>query len=706
MFAQNFNQQARLPVPYNGIDQSTLSNQLPQGNDRIPPVQLSQWMNANQNIGLLALGMFRSNAQNSIQRSGTHCAAYNLLAQNGFNNQLWLDYCQLVIDFTEFLCVVKNYTPADGTKMAAQRVYEALLAVVFNTYGAELQHEQVTSSSFWPGLQTAAQIHASVTKDIRDYKSGAYNNQRGFGGGQPNYNTGNGQLPPIGQHNLGNTGGGYHVPPVNAGISSFQTTGYQPNGNSGYNIPTENGHGSSVGNSLYDDPTPQRPLKPVEEISSDTDYYGNSIKPEATPMNTFNQAQQQYVEPEHTDLPIPKSVNDVVVDPTYYAPHGAKLDLKRPYDNVYNPGGILIRPAHQVDWEVTFGDDMPWLQQTDPSRFCEFLVKFPDGTVKEKFVEWNPSMEYLRHELDAEMIRKAYRPSGEVVPNTVPMSTIGGDAATEVDVSLMIKDGHLKRNKVPPVLLQKTFTGTTDLDIEAQVTEELTNMMSVNFTKEIPQPAVEYRSTYLHPINMDEDGFGQLELVAKQEELGQVALSLRQLHTQGILSTRYFNFINDRLTKAVNDVLTDALALTATITDFCEDYVPLEEYINTKRGDAMVKVLRGAAKSILNKALCLMELTSEEDPSTYYIADNYLNFQLGWTLDQLSTLNIRQGKAVLLSASAHPTVLETLKGMIGRANSNEEFIVGTMRLITADGHYLEVIRGRLVAKAVLLKLVK
>lgn len=688
MFHNQFNQQARLPVPYNGIDQSTFSNQLPHGNDRIPQVQLSQWMSANQQIGLLALGTFRLNAQNSVSKSGTHCAAYNLLSQNGFNSQIWNEYGQMVVDFTEFLCVAKRYQPQEAVRMAAQRVYESLLAVVFGTYGAELQNEQVTSSSYWPALQTAAQIYTSVTNDIRNYKSGAFN--------QPSFNTGGmngGQLPPIGSSG-------------NGGISNFQTSGYQPNGG-GYHIPAvDNGNQNGVGNSLYDDPTPPKILKPVEEISSDTDYYGNPIPP-GEQMQTFNQAQQQqFIEPEETDLPIPTNVTEVVVDPTYYVPQGTKFNLKRPYDHVYNPGGIVIRPAHQVQWDVTLGDDMPWLQQTDPGRFCEFLVKFPDGTIKEKFVEWNPSMDYLKHELDAELRRKAYRPDGEVIACDMPVSTIGGDPAKEVEVAMLVKDGHLKRNAVPPVLLEKTFTGTTDLDIEAQVSEELSNLLQINFNKDFPQPASEYRSTYLHPINLTDDSFNQLEVLAKQEELGQVALGLRELSAQGVLSLRYYNFINDRFTKAVNDVLKDGLAQNTDITDFCEDYVHLEEHLLNKRGEGLVQVLRAAGPSIINKAMCLMELRDEDETSSYYVADNYLNFQLGWTLDQLSTLNIRQGKAVLVSASAHPTVIEALRGMIARANANEEFIVGTMRLITADGHYLEVIRGRLVAKAVLLKLVK
>lgn len=705
MFQNNFNQPARLPVPFNGVDQSTLNNQLPQGNDRTPQVQLSPWMNANQQIGLLAIGMLRAHAQNSVQKSGTHCAAYNLLSQGGFNNQVWNEYGQLVIDFVEFLCAIKRYQPQDACKMASQRVYEALLGVVFATYQQELQHEQITPSGFWAGLQTAQQIYTSVTTDVRNYKSGMYNQQQQQQFPNNGSFTGGGQLPQISMHQ--NTGG-YHVPPVaNAGISSFQTSGYQPNGGTGgYHVPDSGGSSSSVGNSLYDDPAPVKPLQPVEEISSDNGFYSSPIYQEAPQMQTFNQApQQQFVEAEESDLPVPMNVDQVVVDPTYYAPQGVKLDLKRPYDIVYNPGGIVIRPAHQTDAEVTMGDDMPWLQLVDPSRFCAFLVTFPDGTVKEKFVEWNPSMQYLRHELDAEMRRKAYRPEGIVVASEIPMSTIGGDAAPEAEVSMLVKDGHLKRSAVPPVLLEKTFTGCTDLDIEAQVNEELTNLLEVNFTKEIPQPAAEYRSTFLHPMAITEEAYNQLVMLGKQEELGQIALGLRELVAQGILPTRYYNFINDRFTSAVNGVLTDGLAMNLDITDFCEDYVALEEYLQGKRGEQLVTVLRGAARTVVNKAMCLMD-AGEDEQLTYYIADNYINFQLGWTLDDLSNLNIRQGKAVLISASAHPTILEALKGMITRANNNQEFIVGTMRLITADGQYLEVIRGRLVQKAILLKLMK
>lgn len=696
---QQFNT-AQLPVPHDSIDQSTLNPNLPNGNDRIPQVQLSQWMNANQQIGLLAIGLFRSMAQSSINKSGTHCAGYNLLAQNHFNNQVWTQWAQTVIDFVEFLCLVKRYQPQEAVQKGAQRVFEAFLGMVYHSYP---QLQQVTPNGMWGGLQTAMQIHQSIQADLQRYKTGQYNQPQG-------YNVGGGaQLPPINH-------GGYNVAPVNNGIASFQTSGYQPSNapTGGYHVPATGGNSNSVDSAFYDDPVPTKPLMPVEEISSDnTDYFGNPIPSQEQPkMQSFNQApQQSFAQPEETNLPVPSNVNEVVVDPTYYAPQGVKFDLKRPYDTVYNPGGIVIRPAHQVpEWEVTIGDDMPWHQLVDPRRFCTFLVKFPDGVIKEIFVEWNPSMEYLRHEMDAEMRRKAYRPEGIVVASATPISTIGGDAAKESEVFSLVKDGHLKRQSCPPVVLENTFTGATNLEVEASVREELQNLLEIQFDKDVPMPAVEYRSTFLNPLPITEECYDQLTMLSKQEELGQVALGLRELVTQGILPTRYFHFINDRFTRAVNDVLADGLTLTSIdITDFCEDYVALEDYLTEKKGDTYVKKLRDAASAIINKAMLLMDgYNGDEEDATreFHVADNYINFQLGWTLDDLAPLNIRSGKAVLISASAHPVILEALKGMIGRANSNPEFVAGALRLITADGYYLEVVKGRLVEKATLLKLVK
>lgn len=693
----NFNPNHGLPVPCNEQDPRWFNNNLPQGNDAVPPIQLSQWMQANQQVGLMTIGMVRAMAQAAANKSPTHCFVYNLLCQNGFQNQIWQQWAQTAVDFCEVLIIMKGYQPQDAINKAAQCTVEACMGVAFHTY-PPLQ--QVTPNNFWSGLQAAQQMYQQMTMDIRNLRSGNFNT----GMPQNNWSSGpSGNLPPINMAHHNQNYSGYqnhsnHGAQVSgpATVSNYQAH----NSYSGHAGPAS----GEVANSLYDVPVsePVKPLVPKEEIS--TDYYGNVINQEPQPMQSFPQAAPI----EETNLPIPTNVNEVVIDPTYYQPNGFKLDINRAYDLIHNPGGIAIQPAQLVDWEVTLGDDSPWLDLLDPNAYCRFLVKFPDGTVKEKYVEWTDAMNYLRHELDAELRRKAYRPNGIVVSTATPISTIGGDAMAASDVESLVKDGHLKRDVVPPVILPAIFQGSTDLEIESQVREDLSNLLEVNFNADIPMPNVEYRSQFTHTLPISHEAFERLVELREGKDLAQTALALRDLTTQGVLSIRVLHALNDRLTKAVNAVMADTMGLTVQIDDFCEDYLSLEDYLEKQRGQAMRRVLQGAAESILNRAMNVIATDSGEEhtPTMYHVVDNYINFQLGWDLADLANLNLKSGKPVLISALAHSVILDTLKPMIGRANQNREEFTGVLRLITRDGYYLEVLKGRLRENATLLKLVR
>lgn len=683
---QNFNANQGLPVQWNQVDQSCFNNNLPQGNDRVPNVQLSPWLNANQQVGLLTIGLLRGMAQSAAGKSPVHAFVYNLLAQNGFQNQVYQQWSQTAIDFCEFLIVVRGYTPQDAVNKAAQCTLESALGIAFHTYPTL---QQVTPNQFWAGLQKAQQMYQSITNDVRSLRSGSYMNNMGGGGNLPQVN--------MGQQYSAN------VPNYGASQVSGQSTLSQ------YNQPTSHYNTNSpssgeVMNSLYDIPgqEPVKPLTPKEEISSD--YFGNPIHKEPTPMQSFPQASIV----EETNLPIPSDVSEVVVDPTYYQPTGFKLDINRAYDIIHNPGGVEIRPAQLVDWTLTVGDDSPWPQLMDPQSYCLFMVRFPDGTVKEKFVEWTNSMDYLRHELDAEMRRKAYRPNGIVVSSSTPISTIGGDAIQLDEVQSLIQDGHIKRDSVPPIILPMIFQGSNDLEVEMQVREELSNVMEVNFSKDIPMPATEYRSCFLHPLPIDEEAFNELGKLIAENNLAQLAQGLRDLTLRGVISIRVLRVLNDRLTKAVNAVMTDGMCLTIQIDDFCEDYLGLEDYLEQNRGVAMRRVLQGAATAVINRAMTITETDDGEDLNAvmYHVVDNYINHQVGWDLDDIASLNLRSGKATLISTLAHPVILETLKGMIARGNANKDIFIGAMRVVTRDGYYLELIKGRLVENATLLKLVK
>lgn len=698
---QGYNPQGNLPVPCNQVDQRFFNNNLPDGNDAIPQVQLSQWMQQNQQVGLKAIGLFRGMAQGACQKTPLHTFAYNLLCSNGFQNQVYQQWCQTVVDFTEFLVNVKGYqmppppgyqsNGQDAAMVAAQKVLEAFLGVAFGTYPAL---QQVTPQQMIPALQQSQVMYNSINNDINAYKSGHYNRPQPQQQYQTNgYNHGN--LPQI---QVGQGGQNY----------SHAQVGGHANVSSGYNSQPQHHSPAApasgeVANSLYDIPS-QQPLVPKEEISNEQPY-NNAYYTEPAPMQQATQAQPV---PEATNLPIPTNINEVVVDPTYYQPTGFKLDINRAYDLIHNPGGIEIRPAQLVDWEITPGDDAPWPQLIDPQRYCLFLVKFPGGVVKEKFVEWTDAMQYLRHELDAELRRKAYRPNGIVVSSATPISTIGGDSVKATEVKSLVEDGHLKASAVPPVVLDDIFQGANDLEVEHSVREELSNLLQTNFSDDVPMPAVEYRSAFIQPIQLTQTAFDVIGELRQTKNLSQVAQGLRDLTTQGEVSIRVMRVLNERLAKAVNDVMRDGLGLTLEIDDFCEDYLHLEDHLEQKRGPQIRKKLQDAAEVVLNRALTVTVLYEEDDTSnaSYGVVDNFYNHQVGWDLADIASLNLKSGKAVLISQLAHPVILETLKGMIRRANEGKDTFTGILRLITRDGYYLELVKGRLIEGAHLLKLVK
>ncbi|ABY63033.1 hypothetical protein ST201phi2-1p204 [Pseudomonas phage 201phi2-1] len=693
----NFNPNQGLPVPCTEVDPRWFNNNLPQGNDCVPPIQLSQWMQANQPVGLMAIGLVRGMAQAAANKSPTHTFVYNLFCQNGFQNQVWQQWCQTAVDFTEFLIIVRQYNPNDAVKKAAQCVVEAAMGVAFHTYPVL---QQITPNNFWAGLQGAQQMYQSMINDIRSLRSGNYNNgmpSNQWQGGPPQ-----GNLPPINvQQHQSYSGYQNHGTQVTtqATVSNYQHT------NSSYsNAPTATS--GDVANSLYDVPVnePAKPLVPKEEISSGYDYYSTPLQQESAPMQSFPQAATV----EETTLPIPSNVAEVVVDPTYYQPTGFKLDINRAYDLIHNPGGIVIQPDQLVDWEITVGDDTPWPQLMDPNTYCRFLVKFPDGIVKEKFVEWTDAMNYLRHELDAELRRKAHRPNGIVVSSATPISTIGGDAMNATEVESLVKDGHLSRSAVPPVIISGVFQGSTDLEIEGQVREELSNMLEVNFNDDIPMPAVEYRSQFTHTLPLSDEAVEAINDIREAKDLGQAAQGIKALAVQGVISIRVMHALNKRLTDILNTTIADSMGLTWAIDDFCEEYLELEDFIEQKRGAAMRRVLQGTGEQVLNRALTIVATDDggEHTATLYHVVDNYLNHQVGWDLADLTTLNLKSGKPVLISALAHPVILETLKGMITRNNKAREEFNATLRVITRDGFYLEVIKGRLIENATLLKLVR
>lgn len=700
MFNTNGFAAPQLPVPYNQVDNSTFNGNLPNGNDAVPQINLSQAMMQQQQVALQAIGYFRAIAQSTVEKSPMHVFAYNLLSSNRFQNQVWQQWCQHLVTFTELLIMAKGYTTQDAIKMACTRLYEAFMGMAWKEYRQGLQ--QVVPNHLWNGLEAAAnQLCPTILNDNQKYLQGgpaAFQQQQTAFSGNNNFNNGSGFQNNNNQGNL---------PRINQATVSgnFGTHVQNNNGmmlNNGSNQSTA-GSGNIGG--FYDEPEQSKPLQPVEEVSSDV--YSQYPTEEYLPLNNNggnNQMNSNFSEytaatPEQEELPIPLSVAEVVIDPTYWQPTGYKLNMSGLYDHFFNPGGIEIRPAHKSEWELTLGDDVHYPYSVNPETHLMFHVRFPDGVVKEKAVEWTEQMNYMRHELDLELRRRAQRPNGIVVEAKVPLSTIGGTPVTHDEVIRIQEASDAPVVIKSPVILDNLFNGSTEMEVRESVVEAMEELLDTTFTAEYPMPAVEYVSLNTHYMKLSEEEVAKLKDMANCKDLALVALDLREMG-ETTLDVTYYRFLNQRLTASINRFMKENMSLTIEIDDFVTEMGELKDYIATKKGERYSTILQTGTQEILRKAI-----TVETTDGGTCIVDYTVNFQLGWFLDQLQTLNIHSGKPVLISDATHPTILETLRGMLKRCGA-ENIYSRNLRLITADGSTLELIRGYLVPNAMLLKLVK
>lgn len=697
-----FNNQ--LPVPYNQVDQSTFNGNLPNGNDVVPNINLSQAMMQNQQIALQAIGYFRLVAQSVVQKTPLHAFCYNMLAQNHFQNQVFQQWCQTLVTFVEFLIAVKGYNTNDAIQQGATKLYESLMGMAFKEYPAL---QQVTPQNMWNNLGSAVQMYQQINNDCQRYIQGgaaAFQNQstgfNNFSNNGVSNNNGGGNLPRI------NVNGG--------GNSGAAVTSHFNNSRNAVGMPLNNNAAgtASVNGGLYDEPLlqPEKPLQPVEEISSDVysqypteeSYPEMNLSGSPAPQHSanFNQSSAPVAATaEMEELKIPLNLEEIVIDPTYYQPVGYKLNMDGLFDHFYNPGGIEIRLAHKSPWEVTIGDMNNYHLLLDPSKFIMFHVKFPDGVVLEHIVKWTPQMDYARHELNDELRRRAHRPNGIVVESKHPISSLHGPAVQSDEITVARQDSELEYHPEGPVLLSQIFTGSTDLEVKSAVIEALEDLTGVTYGPGQPMPPVEYLSIATHYLKLTDEEFNLLDELSKCNDLGRVALDLKDLAMDGF-DHSYYRFLNSRLTNSVNRFMAENMSLKVEIDDFVTEIGELLDYLNTKKGPKYLEIIRKGTNDILRKAISV-----EDTDGGRCVVDYRVNYQLPWHLDELASLNIHSGKPVLVSTATHEGVQEVLRGMIRRVGA-ENIDARNLRLITADGAVLNLIRGYLVEKAMLLKLVK
>lgn len=710
-------QQMLAGVVYSHLDQSTFNPNLPMGNDLQIQVRTTNWLSqpaAQQMLGT-AVGLFRQRLQERANRTPLHTWAYNRISAGRFQNQEWNKWMQLLADFLEFLSVVQaqNNPPQMAPGKAADTMFKCYLATCVAEQPQLMQFVQPTQqnpdSSMAQEIQKYSQLSGAIMQDIAAYQRGAMvapQQIQQYQQPHPQYMQAGPtqqsmQLPPVGstmqyqqpqqQYQAQRPAMGLSSMTVGQHIQTHNPLPVSAPQNTGGGATGMDYGGPSVAPAPVPvvQPTPPAVMAPVES-------YGVSLAP-ISPVPIQPQANVPAVSNiavEELDRPIPFEAKDVILDPHYYTPDGVDVDLERPFDTIYSPGGVITRPAYQVpDWTVTRNDSFVYTQLVDPSRFVRFYTKWPDGMVQERIVEYTPMMDYMKHEINPDLKAAAHRPEGEVVLTQLKVhKTIENMLPLAEVKELQIAD------EATPVRMTVDFQGTTDMENEVESRRELRRQLGLD--SDATLPSHEYGSTRTHLLELDDATFEEIIGHLDTNDLQQVSKDLSLMFRQGKLQGRVYQFINDRLTTEVNSYLKDVMSQDVSIDDFFNDTNELFDHLAQELGEKYVALLKGGAQTIMARAI-QFHRTEDGDDVTYSINDNYINLQTGWTVRELTDAKI-DDEAQLVSEYTHAALIEAIKGMLGRATPAERTL-RRFRVITTDGAYLEIFRGTLVPNAFMFK---
>lgn len=467
-----------------------------------------------------------------------------------------------------------------------------------------------------------------------------------------------------------------NVAPLNFNVSTPQNTQAVPL------TPVES-WGSSVPT-----PSPTQPVKVAKMANNSVEHNYNPNKADwlgCDPRYTHH--------PRMNELPIPLCDDDILVDPYNYIPEGVVLDRDRPWDRFYAPGGIIIERADKTNFKLTKGDDAPYKLLYNPLKLARFFAKWPDGKVSEVFATYseNPEMkmDYLKHELNANLKeQEALLRKGRLNEVTVANMSSGSVAPLDA-VAEVIKENEVTvLDNITPVAIDNVIYDVSEVEAERIAVEMIREQIGEAVDA---VPAHRYFTNNRTKVIISDDVAEELQKLTKVEDLRLIAKKLKDLVNSGEISVRTMQFFNSRLTKEINEVSKVGLSIEDyDIGDFVryiDDY--LEYFGGINKG--YVPVMNSAINQIAGRAFNLIKVEDQ-----WMVQDERINIQL--SVDSLEIGNMLPGdEAARLSLLVHPAIVELVKGALTNNVENDKRDIVRIRLITQDGAYIDIARGRLKA---------
>lgn len=312
------------------------------------------------------------------------------------------------------------------------------------------------------------------------------------------------------------------------------------------------------------------------------------------------------------ELPVPKTVSQVVFDPQYYIPEGKALDLTRPYDKFYAPGGIVIYSYAAWAKLVDAGEvEAIPLRTFVPYREYGFVVVWPDDrTPSDIAVEANVDMNYLEHELvdslrlaqgqvngPAEKVLSAIT-RWEETGEKRPVTSVADLPREEVDLNVLSKD-----------------------DYESSTEEEAANIAYRIGREEggNDKPFFSFTHAKVTPYEV-QDIEKATALVGLGSARSALILSkeLLSLLNSGTLLDNEFRNIDRHLAQYVTSILRERLLIRISVSAFTDSIEELLDILDEDYGHETVSAFSRAFSDDLGKWLLFQvddseELESEED---------------------------------------------------------------------------------------------
>lgn len=695
-----------LPVPTDYIlDQRTVDPSLPASNQVV--IQVDAPPQLQQDLPFI-VGMLRYQTQKRLEYSTLHLFMHNLWSQNFYQNEIFAVKVQQLVDAVEYYMTVRSMPGRQAIEQASVDIYlMGLVAtageypVIYQNLPQHLQQQLVETSqqtqSFYTtlqgfvrqkqqsagpmmgGHQQSGPMMGGPVPGAGGHQQGARMAPGGHGGGPM------GHQQPMGHHQQPMGGGGYTPGQMAVGGQAHPGGPTGPvNSHAGASTPSGRG-------GRYAEPA--QPTQPTT-WSADDPVVRPTVNPQEAPHMT-TQA------PLDTQLPVPTTLDDIVLDPYYYVPDGANIAPDRPWDHFYAPGGIEIQPAHASDWTWTQGSEQRYPSAADPLKHMVFLVKFPEGVVKEWIVERVDTMDYLAHELVGSLrtaaVQRRRGQDGLVVPDVTNHAVYKTSPEGIDDVKDRLTAGDVETINLPPVVVEEQYTASSMLENEEAVREDIAE--SLELTEDDPLPAHIYPTATVYPIHVSgETARNTLIAFATADTLPLLADAMVEALNDGVVSSRYIRFLNERLTRMVNQCLVDHLALMGTsIDNFIEDIADLYEYLEEKQGPAVVAVFESKTPNLLKRWLAFTTQKVSDGETTreeFCLVDYQINYQTAFEYAEVAALHLTEIPSVV-DRNTHPNLyhLATTLAKTAADLYGEDAVMRTYRLISVDGVYLQMARS-------------